>query len=166
VRPARALIVAAALLLAAAHAARADAPRCSATSPGLNFGAYDTTRAVPTDFDATLTVSCSILRPAPPSASVSYVVSFSAGTSGTAAQRRMLNGTAFLNYNLFTDVGRTLVLGDGTGGTQQFSGSMTLGPSLSARTKTATYPVRGRLYPRQDVPPGTYVDTLVVTITF
>jgi spore coat protein U-like protein len=69
----------------------------------------------------------------------------------------MRSGTATLQYNLFTNAGRTLVWGDGTGGTSVRTVGASRGQAL---------PVFGRIPPLQDVASGSYSDTLVATFNF
>ena len=74
----------------------------------------------------------------------------------------MLAGGAQLNYNLFSDATRLIVWGDGTGGTSTVSDSYT----LPASTSTRTYTVYGQI-PTQTGPiAGSYMDTVVITLSY
>jgi spore coat protein U-like protein len=71
-----------------------------------------------------------------------------------------------LGYNVYTDPARTRVWATGSGGTVVASGSMTVGPGVGNRTRTATHTVYGRMPALQDAPPGTYLDTLLLTLSY
>jgi spore coat protein U-like protein len=85
----------------------------------------------------------------------SVQVSLSAGF-GPFATRQMKSGQASLFYNLFTDASHLTIWGDGSPGTSLVSFSGTSG----SRT------VYGRIPAGQNVPVGTYGDTITVTLTF
>lgn len=150
------LAVACALTLSAFPAVALD---CRLQASGLVFGAYDPLSRVPADSAGSVTVSCT----GPPGTPVVYVLRLSAGSSGTFGPRTMRSGTRWsLTYNLYTNAARTLVWGDGSGGSEVVSDSF----ALSAPSTSRVHPVHGRLFARQNVPPGTYVDTLVLTVAF
>lgn len=152
---------AALLLLLAGSEARA-ALDCSVTTPGLAFGNYDASLAGPTDIAASLTVNCTraVLDPW----NVSYTLALSRGTSGSYAQRRMSSGPFQLNYNLYRDASRSQVWGDGTSSTGVVNGSMRF--NFFQFSNSASYTVYGRIPAGQSVNPGSYADSVVVTITF
>lgn len=82
--------------------------------------------------------------------------SISLGTgSGTYSQRVMRGPITNLNYNLYTNSTRTVVWGDGGGGTATVSG-----------TGSATHDIYGKIPARQTVRAGAYSDTILVTITY
>lgn len=143
-----------------AHAA-AD---CNVTVTGVAFGLYDPTIATPDDSTGTVTVICNYTGGG--ASGITYSVAFSRGNSGSYAQRQMRAGTQSLNYNLFGDSARSVVLGDGTGGTSILSGSFTVGPGVGNGTRTGTHTVYGRVPASQPVDPGSYSDPIVVTLTF
>ena len=155
IRVVRALAAAGALATANAAAAAG----CSIAATSLLFGPYDTLSLVALDSVGTLTVSCS----GSPGEAVSYRIGVSAGGSGSAAARRLRGpGSWTLDYNLFTNGARTLVWGDGA------AGSLSVGDTLSLTggAQQRSHPVYGRIFPRQNVGPGAYTDTLVVTLEF
>lgn len=124
---------------------------CSASSAGVAFGAYNPKSASARDSAGTITINC-------PKAGKGVIISVGAGASGSFAQRRMSNGQSTLGYNLYSNTARTLLLGDGSGGSTRFS----LGDFRGTTTRT----VYGRIPAGQNVTAGTYGDTLVVTVTF
>jgi spore coat protein U-like protein len=136
------------LALVSWPAAPAHGVTCTFSSaPSVAFGNYNTKNASPTDSVGTIAITCG--------AAPSGVAKLSAG-SGTYAQRRMTSGANTLNYNLYTTSARTQVWGDGTSGT-----------GTVAFTKTNnSLSVYGRIPALQNAVPGTYSDSVVVTISF
>ena len=81
------------------------------------------------------------------------------GTGASFASRRMANGANLLSYNIYTDSGRTTVWGDGT------SSTATVGNTGSGSAQSVT--IYGRVTSGQiSVPPGSYADTVSVTVTY
>jgi Uncharacterized secreted protein len=144
--------------------ARAGA-ECSITSVALAFGVYDPAAPSPDDTATTVTVTCVYV---PPSVtSVGYTIALSNGMHGTdAATRQMASGSSRLAYNVFNDASRTRVWGMGNAGTVVATGSMTVGPGVGNGTRTATHTVYGRVPSLQDAVPGTYLDSLVLTLVY
>lgn len=121
------------------------APVCSiALSSDVVFGVYDVFALAPLTTTVALQMRC------PRGATVTI----SKGNAPTYDPRLMWNGTDFLQYNLFLDPGYARIWGDGTGGTQTYV--------------TATGNARATIYARipagQEVTPGVYSDSLVVTV--
>jgi spore coat protein U-like protein len=144
-----------------AHAA-AD---CSITAVSLNFGVYDPVVTTADDSAGTVTVTCRYLSGG--AERVNYSVTLANGALGTSAStRKMAAGAGRLGYNVFTDPARAQVWGTGTGGSVVASGSMTVGPGNGNSTKSIVHTVYGRVPQLQDAMPGTYNDTLLVTLTF
>lgn len=142
--------------LVAALLTAAPAQACTVSLSGVSFGAYDGRDAAPDDSTGTLTALC------PPNISAP-VVAIEAGQSGNFFPRILRSGGSTLSYNLFTSLARTTVWGNGAGG----SATVTLtGGTVNAGTRRFTRSIYGRIAPLQNVPAGTYSDTLMVTITF
>jgi spore coat protein U-like protein len=120
---------------------------CSVNVIGLSFGSYDTFAATDTDITGSVSVNCD--------ATTSVQIALSAGF-GPFATRQMKSGASSLFYNLYTDPSRLTIWGDGSPGTSL----------LSFSGVTGTYTVYGRIPARQNVPVGTYGDTITVTLTF
>ena len=81
---------------------------------------------------------------------------------------RWPSGTRRLGYNVFTDPARTQVWGSGSGGTVIASGAMTVGPGVGNGngTLSVTHTLYGRIPQLQDALPGSYSDTLLLTLTY
>lgn len=143
-------LVALVALLGAPAAARAQ-QGCSISSTGaLAFGAYDPFATTPLDSTSQVVYRCT---PAP-----RIRISLDAGGSGSFAARELRRGADVLRYNLYLDAARTVVWGDGTGGSAT-------GPQVTVRGAggTVTAYVFGRIPAGQDPVPGTYADTVRVT---
>ena len=139
-----------AVLLAAASTVRA-APTCSfAVGNALVFGAYSPFAVGHTDSVSTLLYRC------PPGQSVR--ISLDRGLTGTFAARELRQGAEVLLYNLFLDAARTVVWGDGTGGSS--TGPGTARPGAGG---TTTAYVFGRVPSGQDAVAGAFADTIRVT---
>ena len=88
-----------------------------------------------------------------------YTATFSAG-NGTLAARNLRSGTNTLGYNIYKDAAYTQILGNGSGGTATIANTNTgsgTGP---------THTLYGLIPAGQDVPAGSYTDSLTITLTF
>jgi spore coat protein U-like protein len=138
-------VLACACLLTGALPAAADV--CTVSVVGPSFGVYDTTSKSPNDAVGRVQISC--LSGA--------TVTVSTGGSATYFPRAMRSGAATLAYNLFVDAARTRILGTWGGGTQVI---------FVPQGNNRSVPIFGRIPPLQDVDPGTYTDTLTVSVFF
>lgn len=122
---------------------------CSVSASDLNFGTYNPADSSNNDSTFTLTVSCN--------ESATYSISL----SKPVGSRVMVGaGDDSLIYNIYTDMNRQNVWGDGTGGTH------TVDDSISPPDTYKVYTFYGRLIAGQDKSSGTYSDTLTVTVTY
>jgi len=127
------------------------AAQCNVVTSAMSFGAYDPLSATPADTTTTVSISCNPKKPQ------IVTIQISGGNSGTPAMRNLLNGSSVLVYNLFSNPGRSQVIGDGTGG------STTLTRSVD-RTSPWNVTLYGRIPALQVIPAGLYSDSLVATI--
>lgn len=114
----------------------------------LDFGTQGVLNA---NFDSTsdMSVTCTT--------GAVYDIGLNGGASGSVAARTMTNGTAFVGYQLYQEAGRTTVWGD------------TVGTDTQQRTGTGTVEVvtvYGRVPPQTTPIAGTYLDTVLVTVTY
>ncbi len=149
------------LLCCAPFAARA-AVTCTVSATGPAFGIYNPLTATPTLANGQVSASCTLTGTT--TTTVSLVSSYSTGSSGTYASRTMLSGASTLAYNLYFDAAFSQVRGDGTGGSQTGGASFTL--TRTAPTQSTTSVIYGRIPALQDVAPGSYLDTIVFTVTY
>jgi spore coat protein U-like protein len=73
----------------------------------------------------------------------------------------MLSSSNQLLYNLFVDAARTVIWGDGTGGTQ-----FLLVRNPRPNNQDISVPIYGRIPALQDVRVGNYTNTITATINF
>jgi spore coat protein U-like protein len=141
-----------ALLLAApsAHAAGSNTCQILNVTP-LAFGGYRSGTAFPVDSAGELDVKCGSM--------VTLQIEMGHGLSGRLSPRRMTFLNSWVGYNLYIDAARTVVWGDGTGGSQAYMATVTMGQTLHV-------PVYGRMYALQEVPSGIYTDEIEVVILF
>lgn len=76
--------------------------------------------------------------------------------SDAAPVRRMLAGTDYLSYSLYSDTGRTSVWGN----------TEVTGVARTGTGAADAVTVYGSVAPGQNVPAGSYSDTVVATVTF
>jgi spore coat protein U-like protein len=123
---------------------------CSIATNNLNFGTAGVLTAN-TDATTTLTPTCTNGAP--------YNIGLDGGLSAATdpTKRKMTKGAEFVVYGLYRDSARSLPFGN-TIGTNTLAGTGTgLAQSVAAY---------GRIAPQATPSPGTYSDTIVVTLTF
>ncbi len=125
---------------------------CVVRTRTLNFGTYNAGTAPPVDVTGRVIVRCRRMPFTP------YTILMGPGGSGDATNRALFNATNQLLYNFFTDPARTIIWGDGTGGTGVVTG---LPPPRRQR-----FDIYGRVFGSQNVPAGVYGDTVDVTVLF
>lgn len=152
------LLAWAALVLPAAPAA-ALGLSCTTTLSGVNFGHYDPFSSVANTATGSVQVFCTVLVAA---VNATITSTFSTGNSGSYAARHMTGGSHIMSYNLYADAGYGTVLGDGTSGTGYFSDTS----SIAVLGTTVTHEIYGSIPADQNLPVGTYVDLVTVTVTF
>lgn len=130
---------------------RADvAKSCTIEPAALSFGNYDPVGAnatSPRDAQGGIQIACT--------AGTMYAVALGVGGNAAGTVRQMANGAARLQYELYTDAGRTSVWST----TTQVSGTA---PS----TAPILLPVYGQIPPGQFVGAGPYQDIVVSTINY
>jgi spore coat protein U-like protein len=134
---------------------------CSASTTAVSFGVYNPLSASPLDSTGNVRVTCGGVL----GLLVPYQIVLGKGAnSSNFSPRKMASGANRLNYDLYTDSAHASIWGDGSGGTQTVSGSITiilLGPT------SQDHPVFGRIPGSQtSTAVGSYSDTVVVTVTY
>ena len=124
---------------------------CTISTLPLNFAAYDpivTNASAPRDASGTVTVACTN--------GAATTVTFDSGLNPSGGLRRMTDGSSnYLNYSLFSDSGRTIAWGTGVDAVSHTG------------TGTATaLTVYGRIAQGQNVPAGSYGDTVTAVVNF
>ena len=160
-RPVIRLVILAALLLLLASGGKAAAQSCGASATALTFAPYQPLSGATSTSVATVTVTC---NPGTLSVLVGYTIRLSTGMSGTYAARTLVAGAARLTYQIYTDTLLTQVWGDTTGGSVQISDGYLLG--ALGLPITRNYSGYGLIGARQQVPIGSYMDTVSVLVTY
>jgi spore coat protein U-like protein len=128
--------------------------KCTISAQPMNFGNYDPVQAnatAPLDGQAVITVACT--------KGTTVNLSMDGGSNEQGQTRRMSGGPAtFLQYEVYKDASRTEVWGET--GNQVYDGGVA--PSRDPRQFIAY----GRVPGGQDVPEGTFQDTVLVTVDF
>jgi spore coat protein U-like protein len=129
------------------------ANNCTISSNAISFGSYDPIVAQATaNLDAAGSVVITCTKGA------TTTIGLDTGANASAGARRLASSGSFLTYDLFQDSGRSTVWSNTGAGLL----SVVAAPSKAART----YPVYARMAGGQDVPAGTYTDTIVATVNF
>jgi spore coat protein U-like protein len=132
------------------------AATCAVAANPLFFGSYYPGGGS-LNANTTLLVRCSHGAP--------FTVAMDAGAGGSLLQRLMTLGTSSLQYNLYTTAARTTVWGDGSASSALVSGT---GKGL-ANDQAIAETVYGELpdsAANQLLAPGTYTDTIRVTVSY
>lgn len=124
-------------------------PACSLSTPALIFPSFSTLPSAVTG-ETSLSVTCSN--------GVAYQIAMDGGSTGATdpEQRRMSLGANTLAYGLYRDLGRTQPWGNSPG-IDTFGATGTGLPQARS--------VYGRIPVQPVPPPGTYTDTVVVTVS-
>lgn len=130
------------------------AVNCTISTGTLAFGSYDPVVAnASADLDAsgTFTVACT---------KGASGVTIDLGQGGNySSGRRMASAGNFLPYQLHSNSARTAVWGSTSGGA-------TVAVGAPASKAAVTHTVYGRIAAGEDVPAGSYSDTVVATVNF
>jgi len=121
-------------------------------SPAIAFGTYDTLTGAEVDSTGTISVACT-------KGTVATIALDNGANHGNASgtQRAMNSGSNYLNYDIYQDNAHATFWGTTTSAETEPAA-----PNASAQTYTAY----GKIPSGQDVPQGTYGDTVGVTVSF
>ena len=126
---------------------------CTLSTAALAFGSYDPVAAnASSSLDGTgrVTVACT--------KGATATIGLGTGSNASGSSRRMSDGGSnYLNYELYSDSGRSTVWNSSSG---------TLSPAAAPSKVARDFTVYGRISSNQDVPAGTYGDTVVATVNF
>ena len=127
---------------------------CSISATPIVFGTYDVLNKTPTDTTGAIIYRCQ-------GRDQNITITLDRGGAPSFATRLMLSGSNQLLYNLFMDAARTVIWGDGTGGTQ-----LLFVRNPQPNNQNINVPVYGRIPALQDVRVGNYTNTIIATINF
>ena len=130
---------------------------CTIAAGALGFGAYDpivANAAAPLSGTATINVTCT--NAASTTITLDQGLNPAGGSTNAAPLRQMAAGGSFLTYGLFQDNAHTITWGNTAGTGVVYTGTGVAG----------SVTVFGQVPAAQNLPAGTYNDTVVATITF
>lgn len=154
-RAARTALWAAALLCGAPLARAASITSCTVTATDVAFGTYTPLQAAGLLSTGTISISCTGVT-----GRNTVTIDLSAGASGNYTTRTLTAGANKLSYNLYQDAANTEIWGNGTGNSTEASAT------IRKATPTATLTVYGTVTANQDPAPGTYGDTITVSVNY
>lgn len=127
---------------------------CTISTAPLAFGAYDPVgahSAANLNGSGTVIVACT--------KNVAPTIALGLGDNANGATRRLTDGSGnFLSYQMYRDAARTQVWGDAVGDV--------VAPGPAASKAPQSFTVYGTVTSNQDVPAGSYTDTVVATVNF
>jgi spore coat protein U-like protein len=144
------------MLLLSSGTAQAQFGNCSITTTPVAFGVYNVFDAFPLDSTGNIHVTClGWLR--------SASVWLSKGNGPSTTQRQMVSwhpilGQSHLDYNLYLDAAHTQVWGD--------PNPYSYNTNIRLFFLDVSLDIYGRIRQEQDVPAGSYTDTVTVSINF
>lgn len=127
---------------------------CSVTANDLAFGNYTPGGGNVTS-TSTINVYCTN--------TTTFDVQLSTGSSASYAMREMVSGPNTLEYNLFLENTHTTVWGDTTGGTGDANGT---GVGMATAVPFTVYGQLLDSATNQNAPPGSYSDTITVSVIY
>ncbi len=143
-------------------------PACTISASPVSFGSYSHLDAFPADSSGSLSLECQEVGLLTDPTLLNYEISLSTGGAGSYNPRQLASGAQALNYNLYTDLSRSVIWGDGTSGTSTQTG-MLLVPGcvlMICPTVQQNETVYSRAPAGQIVPAGSYSDAITVTVTY
>lgn len=144
-----------AVLSGAPRAYAASITSCTVTAVGVAFGTYTPMQATALDMNGTINIVCTGVT-----GRNTVTIDLSTGASNNYLNRTLTAGAATLGYNLYFDAAYTQVWGNGTGG------SVVGTASIRRVAPTASLPVYGAIAASQDPAPGSYADTILVSVNY
>ena len=127
---------------------------CTISTAALAFGAYDpvvTNASSPLDGTGTVTIACT--------KGATTTIGLGLGTNASGSTRRMTDGSGnYLTYEAYQESSHSTVWGT--------SGAGLLTPAAAPSKAARSFTVYGRIAGSQDIPAGSYTDTVTATVNF
>lgn len=127
---------------------------CSISTSAVAFGTYDplvANASAPLDQTGSVTITCT--------KGLDATIGLNLGSNASGSTRRMTDGASdYLTYELYKDSGRTAVWGN--------SGADLNDPGPAPSKAPRAITIYGRVAGGQDVPAGSYTDTVTATVNF
>ena len=128
---------------------------CSFSSfSAIVFGNYDVFNNAPLDTVGTVAYRCG-------QTDHNITIVLDTGGASSFANRRMLNGSEPLYYNIYLDAARTMIWGDGSGGSKSY-----FIKNPQPNNADSTIQIYGRIPAGQSVSTGIFANQLTVTMIF
>ena len=140
-----------------------NAATCSVTAAVLTFGQYDRLSNIPNTTPGLVRVSCT-KDPLAITETVALTLLLLPSTPGVGGSRKMDSGAASLPFDMFTDVLRTRLWGDGSQGTFVISGVLVL--TAVNTPSVIEFPVYGRIPTGANSPVGPYTGQFAITLNY
>jgi len=125
---------------------------CTITVTPVSFGIYNVFSTLPLYSTGSVTYNCGAQV-------TSITIWMSKGLGATNNPRQMVSGANYLNYYLCQDANCNTLWGDQAYPTDY-------GPVAPITKQNVTLTIYGKIPAGQDVPTGTYTDTILVEIDF
>jgi spore coat protein U-like protein len=127
---------------------------CAISTLPVTFAAYDPLSGTADDSTGgSVTITCT--------KGATTTIGLDSGANASGTQRRMSDGATtpdYLNYALYQDAGRGTAWGT--------SGAGLFTPAAAPDKTARSYTVYGRISAGQDIPAGSYTDTVVAAVNF
>jgi spore coat protein U-like protein len=127
---------------------------CTISTAAVAFGSYDPVVAnASANLDSTgsITIACT--------KGATATIGLNAGGNSSGSTRRLADGASnYLTYEIYKDSSRTSVWGD--------SGADLYSPPAAPNKSPRTFTAYARVTSNQDVPAGSYTDTITATVNF
>ena len=159
-------LVLCALILGGLGSANAQVQCSVPAGATLAFGNYDDSLALDLDASVALTVDCCRTGGGTQTATIAVGIGPSAN-SGLITTRQLRNAAdgTLMNYQLYFGSFGGTVWGDGLSGGSLYSEVVTVNrPCAKPAAIPLTSPIFGRVFQLQPVTPGTYTDSLTITV--
>lgn len=141
----------------ASNTATVSASCSTPTTATLSFGTYSPLANTTVDGTTTISVKCTNTTPIS-----SVALSKGYGAINARTMQLSTDPTKTLSYGLYLDSNRSTLWGDGT-----FSTSMKTGLTGAGLATDVSMTVYGRIFSgQQTAKPGSYSDTITVTVTY
>jgi spore coat protein U-like protein len=127
---------------------------CTISTAALAFGAYDpvvTNASSPLDGTGTVTIACT--------KGATTTIGLGLGSNASGSTRRMTDGSGnYLTYEAYQETTHSTVWGN--------SGAGLFTPAAAPSKAARSFTVYGRIAGSQDIPAGSYTDTVTATVNF
>ncbi|HTK29299.1 MAG TPA: spore coat U domain-containing protein [Vicinamibacterales bacterium] len=130
------------------------ASNCTIASSAVSFGTYDPVVGnVSSNLDGTGSVTVACTKGA------TATIALNLGANASGSTRRLGDGSGnFLTYEIYQDSSRVTVWSNSGGGL--------LTPAAAPSAAPRSFTAYGRVASGQDVPPGSYTDSVTATVNF